>query len=226
MIGVVIPAHNEEQYLSACLSAMHLAARHPALNEAVRIIVALDACTDRSALIARSHQVEIIALQARNVGMARAAGASRLLAAGARWLAFTDADSLVAPDWLAAQLLLELNADAVCGTICVDDWSEHSPQLQEHFRTSYFDREGHRHIHGANFGISARAYKSVGGFPPMACSEDVAIVDLLIAAGARIAWSASPRVNTSARIASKARGGFGDTLSAWRPEDPATAPLA
>jgi hypothetical protein len=30
-----------------------------------------------------------------------------------------------------------------------------------------------------------------------------------------VAWSNAPRVVTSARVDSKARGGFGDTLSAW-----------
>ena len=34
----------------------------------------------------------------------------------------------------------------------------------------------------------------------------------LQASGARIAWSAAPRVTTSARRDAKARGGFGDTL--------------
>jgi hypothetical protein len=62
--------------------------------------------------------------------------------------------------------------------------------------------------------VSAVAYYRAGGFPPLECSEDVALVGLLVAMGARIAWSAAPRVVTSARIASKVRGGFGDTLAA------------
>jgi hypothetical protein len=33
-------------------------------------------------------------------------------------------------------------------------------------------------------------------------------------AGARIAWSAGPRVTTSARTDARARGGFGDTILA------------
>jgi hypothetical protein len=36
---------------------------------------------------------------------------------------------------------------------------------------------------------------------------------MLIATGTAIAWSAAPRVVTSARIVSRARGGFGDTLA-------------
>ncbi|HUD32119.1 MAG TPA: glycosyltransferase family 2 protein, partial [Variovorax sp.] len=69
-------------------------------------------------------------------------------------------------------------------------------------------------IHGANLGVSAEAYERVGGFRPLACSEDVALVEALQASGARIAWSAAPRVTTSARADARARGGFGDTLLA------------
>jgi len=39
-------------------------------------------------------------------------------------------------------------------------------------------------------------------------------VDLLAASGARIAWSAAPRVVTSGRRDARVRGGFGDTLAA------------
>ena len=84
--------------------------------------------------------------------------------------------------------------------------------LREHFARTYTDCDGHRHIHGANFGVCARAYLRAGGFAPLACSEDVALVAALQASGARIAWSAAPRVTTSARRDAKARGGFGDTL--------------
>ena len=213
MIGIVIPAHNEEQYLAACLCAAQVAATHPRLEaEPVRIVVALDACTDASARVAQRHGAVVTHLQARNVGMARAQGARVLLEEGARWLAFTDADSTVWPDWLAAQLAL--GVDAVCGTVAVHDWSAHAPKVAAHFTQTYQDRDGHRHIHGANFGISAKAYEQVGGFSPLVCHEDVAMVEALIACGLQIAWSAQPRVTTSARTASKAPGGFGDTLRA------------
>ncbi len=214
MIGIVVPAHNEEASLARCLAAIREAARDPALaGETVRTIVVLDACTDRSAEIARQCGVETLAIRARNVGIARASGAQRLLEAGVRWLAFTDADSQVSPGWLAAQL--SLGADAVCGSISVDDWAAHSQDLRDHFYRTYTDADGHRHIHGANLGVSAHAYLRAGGFAPLACSEDVALVEQLQATGARIAWSAAPRVVTSARYASRARGGFGDTLRAW-----------
>jgi GT2 family glycosyltransferase len=214
MIGVVIPVHNEEALLARCLASILAASAAEALGgEAVQTVVVLDACTDRSAAIAHSFGVETLVVDARNVGMARAAGAQHLLAHGARWLAFTDADSRVSPGWLAAQLALE--ADAVCGSICVDDWSGHPQHVRDYFRETYVDADGHQHVHGANLGVSAQAYRQAGGFAPLACSEDVALVQRLLQTGARVAWSAAPRVVTSARVASRARGGFGDTLGVW-----------
>lgn len=217
MIGVVIPAHNEARRLARCLSSAVAAARHRALEaEPVRIVVVLDSCTDASARIAARFEVEILTVAARKVGLARAAGADHLLGLGARWLAFTDADCRVAPDWLAAQL--SLGADAVCGTVAVDDWRGHPACVREHWLRVYRDVDGHRHVHGANLGVSARAYRRAGGFPPLACDEDVMLVDLLAATGASIAWSAAPRVITSARRDARVRGGFGDTLSGWAHE--------
>lgn len=235
MIGIVIPAHNEERCLERCLAAVRLAATHPGLREeSVCVAVVLDNCTDGSHDIANLHArvnavaahgycVEAIVIEARNVGAARAAGAERLLAHGARWLAFTDADTRVASDWLVAQL--SLNADVVCGTVSVDDWSAHEDDaalLCRHFDLHYTDVDGHRHIHGANLGVSAAAYRCAGGFAPLACSEDVALVEALERCGARFAWSAAPRVATSARRDARARGGFGDTLLEYA----ATARLA
>ena len=222
MIGVVVPVHNEEACLGACLEALRLAATCPLLHgEAVCIVVVLDACSDQSQRIVLAHamqtdlrwRLDCIAIHAQNVGSARAAGAQQLLQRGARWLAFTDADTRVSASWLSTQLSLE--ADAVCGTVAVDDWSPHGPSaaaLRQHFAQTYTDADGHRHIHGANFGVRASAYLRAGGFAPLACSEDVAMVAALQECGAHIAWSAAPRVTTSARRHARARGGFGDTL--------------
>ncbi|MDB5828942.1 MAG: glycosyl transferase family 2, partial [Variovorax sp.] len=220
MIGIVIPAHNEAEHIGATLAAVTRAAIHPSLDgEPVRVMVVLDSCDDDTGAIAatycRAHDVTMLPLSVRNVGMARAAGAAQLLDDGARWLAFTDADTIVSPDWLVTQLAQD--ADAVCGSIGIDDWSAHgthSDFIRDHFARTYTDADGHRHIHGANLGVSAEAYRRVGGFMPLACSEDVALVEALQAAGARIAWSAAPRVSTSARRNARARGGFGDTLLA------------
>ena len=211
MLGIVIPVHNEETWLAGCLQAVLQAAASPKLHrEMVHTLVVLDSCTDGSEAIAAGLGVQTLKVQARNVGIARATGAQRCLDLDARWLAFTDADTLVSPDWLAEQL--DQHSDAVCGTVAVNDWTGHAPQLALRFKASYNDAHGHRHIHGANLGVSAQAYRDAGGFPPLACSEDVALVQALQARGASIAWSAAPRVVTSARKNFRAAGGFGATL--------------
>lgn len=223
MLGIVIPAHNEEACLPACLAALHAAASHPALDgEAVAIHVVLDDCDDGSEDVLkrwqRSHGGTQVTLsyahiEKRKVGAARAAGADRLVRAGVRWLAFTDADTLVAPDWLVQQLALDV--DVVCGSVAVDDWSAHAghaAMLRTHFAATYNDRDGHRHIHGANLGVSAAAYTRAGGFESVPCHEDVYLVAALERIGARFAWSAAPRVVTSARTDARARDGFGDTI--------------
>lgn len=214
MIGVVIPAHNEAELIGACLNAVAAAAAHPRLaGETVQTIVILDHCTDTTASIVARHDVATLSIQSCNVGEARACGARFLLDLGARWLSFTDADTLVSPQWLVEQLAL--NADAVCGSIGVEDWSthgEHADWLRGHFLATYNDADGHQHIHGANLGVSAQAYQNAGGFLPLKRNEDVELVAALQASCAHIAWSAAPRVTTSSRRYGRARGGFGDAL--------------
>jgi glycosyltransferase involved in cell wall biosynthesis len=215
VLAIVIPAHNEAACIGACLSAVHEAVNHPALSgEATRVIVVCDACDDETSAISRAAGADAIEVTTRNVGFARAEGARFALALGARWLAFTDADSLVAPDWIAKQL--ECASDAVCGVVSVEDWGCHHPhvseQLREHFALSYSHDDGHRHVHGANFGVSAEAYLRAGGFAAMHTGEDSALVAALIACGASVAWSAGPRVVTSSRTDFRAPDGFGAIL--------------
>ena len=212
MLGVVVPAHNEEDHIGACLASVHAAARCAQLDgEPVVVVVALDACSDATERIAREWGASVVVVEARNVGIARASGALRALTAGARWLAFTDADSVVAPDWLATQL--QQGSDAVCGTIEVRDWGDYDERLRRQHIATYTDADGHRHIHGANLGMSATAYRNAGGFKPLVSSEDVALVAALRESGASIAWSAAPRVVTSARRGYRAPGGFGEALA-------------
>lgn len=211
MIGVVVPAHNEADYLSACLHSLKLASVCPDLmGEKVEIIVVLDDCSDESAQIVQQFGITGLAIAARNVGCARRDGAAAMLARGARWLAFTDADSVVGDKWLSSQLALK--CDAVCGLVSVDDWSGYVPAARAIYDANYRNQDDHRHIHGANMGVSAAAYSAVGGFAPLALSEDVALVRALEAAGIRIAWSALPQVSTSPRMVGRAKGGFADFL--------------
>lgn len=207
MIGVVVPANDEESLIGRCLDALAAAARHPDLRgEPVEIVVVLDACRDATGRVATAHGAACIAVEARNVGIARAAGASALIARGARWLAFTDADSAVAPDWLARQV--ETAVDAVCGVVCIDDWDDYAAEVRASYEAGYVDADHHRHIHGASLGVSSAAYIRVGGFAPLRSSEDVELVRRLDVQGATIRWTNAVRVNTSARRIARAPEGF------------------
>ena len=211
MIGIIVPAHDEEERIEDCVKSLRKAAIHPDLGgETVEIIVVLDACTDSTGQLAMHLGARTVNLSAKNVGLARQAGACVALGAGARWLAFTDADTVVAPDWLAMQLALK--ADAVCGTVGVDDWGAYGERMHRHFELTYIDADGHSHIHGANLGVCATAYATAGGFLGLETGEDVALVEALRLSGAKIAWSRAPRVVTSVRPNYKAPGGFGATL--------------
>jgi glycosyltransferase involved in cell wall biosynthesis len=178
----------------------------------VRVLVVADACTDSTAAIARAHGCSVICIESRNVGMARAAGADWLIRRGARWLCCTDADSRVPENWIEAQLACA--SDAVCGTVGVDDWHEHPEHVVLAFRRDYQDRDGHRHIHGANLGVSTSAYRRAGGFPDKVAHEDVGLVHALIGQQANIAWVRDPRVMTSARRLARAPEGFAAWLRA------------
>ncbi|MFJ2991273.1 glycosyltransferase [Pandoraea sp. NPDC087047] len=214
MIGVCIPAHNEQDDINRCLGSVRRAALHPDLQgERVKIVVVLDACTDRTAEIAGAWPVTLLRENCCNVGLARASGARHLVAAGARWLAFTDADTVVSEAWLVHQL--SLRSLVVCGTVGVANWASHGAHAERaraNFLSGYRDRDGHRHVHGANLGMDAQVYRRLGGFEALSCSEDQALVDKLERAGVPIAWTALPRVVTSARPYSRVEGGFATAL--------------
>lgn len=213
MIGVLVPAHNEEALVGDCLRSLLAAARCPALaGERVEIVVALDDCGDATADICASLGVRTVALDARCVGLARAAAADVLLAEGARWLATTDADSRVPADWLSGQLAC--GADAFCGTVRVADWLDFAACVRAAFLSGEQYVDDHPHVHGANFGVSAAAYRAVGGFAALAAHEDRALLEALEQGGFTVAKRATPAVVTSARRDARARHGFGDYLLA------------
>lgn len=77
-------------------------------------------------------------------------------------------------------------ADAVAGTIEVDDWSDHSAGVCEQYlallRSRLLPGDRHTHAYGANLGVRASAYLAVGGFPDVV-GEDKALGDRLRDAG-------------------------------------------
>jgi cellulose synthase/poly-beta-1,6-N-acetylglucosamine synthase-like glycosyltransferase len=221
-VAVIVPAHNEEDLLPGCLAALEVAAARSPVR--VRTIVVLDACEDASERICRKRRVEVALSEGRNVGLARSIGSALALSKEAClrrvWLAHTDADTRVGPDWLVDQIeLANGGADVVLGVVRLADVS-----ADEHraFRSAYLRRiraDGtHDHIHGANLGVRASAYRQAGGFPSEVAHEDRVLVRRLQALpGVNLVRDVHLSVDTSSRLAGRCQEGFAATLSCTHP---------
>ncbi len=212
--GVVIPAHNEQDLLLSCLTAVQQAASQLAVP--VHVVVVADACTDRTAEVARSQGAEVVEVSTLCVGAARRAGVRQVLRGTCHvdpatvWIATTDADTRVPAWWLCRQLRFASQGwKGVLGTVTVGDWADHPSRVQRLFVQRYRAWQVHHpHVHGANLGFAADAYLAVGGFRPLPTAEDHALVDDLLAAGIPLLRTAQIPVVTSARSRARAPRGF------------------
>lgn len=91
-ISVVIPAHNEEKYISGCLSAIEIAKKQ--ITVAVEIIVVLNRCDDLTESIARHFGVVTIVDESRCIAAVRNRGIAE---ATGDVLVTCDADSRLHP---------------------------------------------------------------------------------------------------------------------------------
>ena len=218
-VGVVVPAADEEDLLPACLDALDTAraelARHRPHIE-VRTVVVLDSCTDGSAAIVHARTgIEAAPVSVRLAGAARNAGCALVVAGGAAsdrlWLASTDADSRVPPNWLTGMVeLAEAGADFVLGTVRP---AETLPaDVAATYRAAYMSADGHPHVHGANLGIRAATYLELGGWPKLGSGEDVALAARAMAAGVATIRTSRFPVATSTRLCARAPYGYSSYL--------------
>lgn len=96
---IVIPAHNEENYLSDTLSRIQ--STFDELQYSGRVIVVNDASTDATGEVASSFDADVVDVELRNIGAVRNAGAKLC---ETPWLFFLDADTLLPAPTLAAAL--------------------------------------------------------------------------------------------------------------------------
>lgn len=218
-LHVVVPAHEEQALLAGCLTAIDRAVaevtRRPRAPR-VRVTVVLDSCSDDSAAIAARHGAIRVAVESRSVGRARAAGVADVarrtagLAPESVWIATTDADSVVPPSWLSAQLdLANDGLELVVGRVHPDRTDLAGEVLERWWR---LHRDpGQVSVHGANLGFTLATYGRAGGFPDLPEHEDVALVRGALEAGCR--WTQDgPWVRTSGRTSGRVAGGFSGFL--------------
>lgn len=221
-VGVIIPAHDEQDLLPSCLASLRQAIREiRGTGLPVHLVVVADACRDRTAEIARQAGAAVVSVSARCVGTARAAGAREVLRRTRHldpedvWLATTDADTLVPARWLREQARYAgLGWDAVAGTVRVENWRGHPPGVRSAFAERYNAGSGpHPHVHGANLGVRAAAYLRAGGFTGVRTGEDHSLVAALHRTGGLVLRTRALPVVTSARRDARAPLGFGHYLT-------------
>lgn len=228
-VGVVIPVHNEGELLGAALASLEIAVAALATQTVgVGIAIVLDACSDDSDRVVEEWMRRVrrrgtlmtaisIECDVKNVGIARGLGCAALLntwddiRAGEIWLATTDGDSRVPPQWLSAQVLAhEEGADLWTGRVAVTDWENYGGDTIARWTAQYEAEE--YPIHGTSMGFNAWHYMKVGGFAPLQCGEDRDLFRLLVDNGARWSHNPSVRVATSSRRFARAPGGFARVL--------------
>ena len=115
-VSVVIPVHDVEDYIDACLLSLRAQT-----HEALQVIVVDDGSTDASAAIARRHAAEdprfVVESQA-NAGQGAARNRGLLRATG-RYVTFLDPDDLLPPDAYATMVasLEASGSDFVVGSV-------------------------------------------------------------------------------------------------------------
>lgn len=228
MIGhvvVAIPAHNEAATIAACLTAADAAVIHTGRPSV--IVVAADACTDATVQIVERMAerlvtpIHVITGRWHTAGRSRAAAVEhglRLLPPvnpAAIWLANTDADTIVDPRWLEHQLRHAADgAHAVAGIVTLDAATTPA-NLMAHFTATYrVSGSTHRHIHAANLGIRADAYRTVGGWSTTTLlGEDHALVRHLRQRQLYVAHRTDTVVTTSSRTTGRMPAGFAHRLA-------------
>jgi hypothetical protein len=255
-VCVAVPVRDEVDRLPATIRAL-VAQRaplgHPEGSPWFEVVLLVNNCRDGSATAARQAigQAQNVWLVEANLPASHAhVGWARRLAmdlaeqrlASSRSkrpvIATTDADTIVAPDWLAATLEeVEDGADVVGGALQLDrqELRALSPALRRRVRLDRLYRQlevdlrralanqgqpryEHYHHSGASLAITRTTYLAAGRLPPVASGEDVALVRHARAQGATVRLSHRVRVRTSCRTEGRAAGGMAATLGRWAVE--------
>ena len=130
--SIIIPAHNEEEYLPRLLESIEVArSNYSGGCDQIEVIVANNQSNDRTAEVATAHGARVVNVEKRRIAAARNGGAR---VASGELLCFIDADSAVHPQtfdaidaamktgryiWGVTGAVLERKSFALMVTYCV-----------------------------------------------------------------------------------------------------------
>lgn len=108
-ISIVIPAHNEENYIGRCLAS--IASQSVSADVQIETIVVLNRCTDKTEEIAKAHGAVVIVDDSKNLSAIRNAGVAH---ASGQWIVTIDADSWMS-DGVLKEICRHARSDKVLG---------------------------------------------------------------------------------------------------------------
>jgi len=254
-VSIVVPVRDEAATIRQSLEALANQILPPGIDQhSFEILLLANNCSDDSADIIRQfhHDMPMLAVrldeirlapERANVGYVRrllmneAYARLRSTRSGSGVIMSTDGDTVVAPDWIAANLSeIERGADAVGGRILFSE-----PQLEtmdaaaralhlvdERYRLLVaeiealiddlpFDGGPRHHQHfSASFAITTDAYEKSGGVPNVKFLEDCALYEALERADLRVRHSPDVIVFTSARSIGRSEVGLAFQINQWK----------
>ena len=228
-VVAVIPARDEAERLPVALRAFR--------DQGSDVLVVANGCRDGTAAAARAAGGAVIETSPEpgGVGAARRRGLSlaATLAPEAGVLITSDADCRIAPGALAVLRSALRLADAAMGRVVPEpaEFASLPAEVRRHGdledeRDALLSEIGafaeprphdpmprHGQCPGALMAFRAEAYRAVGGFAPLTCSEDRDIARRLVLAGQRVAHPWDAVVFASCRLEGRAPGGMADTIA-------------
>ncbi|MCQ0969586.1 glycosyltransferase family 2 protein [Paracoccus sp. TK19116] len=235
--AIVIPARNEEARIGACLAAIA-----PQAKDILTVLV-VNGTNDGTIAAARRTATEsglrldIIdrgAITAGGVGSARTIGCNHALTKhlSIKAILTTDADCIVAQDWVANTLAHLSHHDAVCGRVeampeessILSGMDPGPATLEGRYRElvlAFYRRHApeaanpdvhHGEAAGASLALTRTAYDRTGGFRALTTGEDTDLVRRMKKAGLSVRHAPDVVAHASCRLDGRARGGMAEAL--------------
>jgi glycosyltransferase involved in cell wall biosynthesis len=200
VISVVLPCLNEAATIEACLKSI---SRQSLKRECYEIVV-VDGGSDDGTVEKAKRQADVVISQSsKGIGGARRDGAN---GASGEIFAFTDADTLVGPDWLSRinANLSEAGKDSSGGPVVYID-GDLRAELLSRWREVYriFGLVDFNYMIGSNMAVTAKAYWRIGGHKDISLLDDYDLSLRLWKSKASSIYDPMQVVTTSSRRADR-----------------------